>query len=95
MYNLTFAKILQALIQAKGQADIHVSGISMNPTLFEGDIVTVRSFEDYELGDIIVFSYKHHELLVHRLLKKENNRYFCKGDNSLRLEDMKEFYSSC
>ena len=27
-------------------------------------------------------------MLVHRLLKIQDSRYFCKGDNALRLEDV-------
>ena len=42
----------------------------------------------YEVGDILVYYYKQEGLLVHRLLKIQDNRYFCKGDNALRLEDV-------
>lgn len=81
------AKILPSVLKAKGQADITVTGISMNPTLFEGDIVTVKRCEEYKTGDILVFTYKNEGLLIHRLLKKDG-RYFCKGDNAFRLEDI-------
>lgn len=59
----------------------------MNPTLYEGDEIAVKPSPEYEVGDILVFSYKSDELLVHRLLKKEG-RFFCKGDNAFRLEDI-------
>lgn len=68
--------------------DISVVGVSMNPTFFEKDIITVKKFDDYNTGDILVFTYKSGELLVHRLLKKSDQQYFCKGDNSFRLEDI-------
>lgn len=68
--------------------DISVVGVSMNPTLFEKDIITVKKFDDYDIGDILVFTYKSGELLVHRLLKKSDHQYYCKGDNSFRLEDI-------
>ena len=60
----------------------------MNPILNEGDKLTVAKCDDYEVGDILVYLYKRDELLVHRLLKKENNIYYCKGDNCYRLEDV-------
>ena len=60
----------------------------MEPALIEGDKVTVCSQSQYEIGDILVFSYKDNDLIIHRLLKIENDRYFCKGDNSYRLEDI-------
>ena len=41
---------------------------------------------NYAVGDILVFMYKG-ILVVHRLLKINSGRYFCKGDNAFRLED--------
>jgi len=75
-------------IRAKHGVELTVTGISMEPVLHHGDTITVQKKETYEIGDILVFLYKYQELLVHRLLKIENGRYFCKGDNSFRLEDM-------
>lgn len=67
-----------------------VEGTSMLPILHPGDIVNVCAKENYSVGDILVFFYKEDALLVHRLLKVENGRYFCKGDHSFRLEDMEK-----
>ena len=70
--------------------ELTVSGSSMNPVLHDRDTITVRRKDAYEAGDILVFLYKYNELLVHRLLKIQNGRYFCKGDNSFRLEDIEK-----
>ena len=80
-------KLLFANLRAGRDITIKVIGVSMEPTFFEGDSVTVQRSESYNIGDILVFTYKG-ELLIHRLLKIENGRYFCKGDNAFRLEDM-------
>jgi signal peptidase I len=80
-------KLLPSLIRARGQADIVITGVSMEPTLREGDIVTVKQCENYMTGDILVYAYKDEGLLIHRLLKIDG-RYFCKGDNAFRLEDI-------
>ena len=40
-------------------------------------IITVKQFDDYDIGDILVFTYKG-ELLDHRLLKKVVNYIFVK-----------------
>ncbi len=61
----------------------------MNPTLAAGDVVTVCT-GTYLPGDILVFFYKEGFLLIHRLLYIKNGRYFCKGDNALRVEDLTE-----
>ena len=68
--------------------DIIVEGISMEPTLFNGDVVTIQQSDTYEVGDILVFLYKNNQLLIHRLLLVKDQRCFCKGDNALRLEDV-------
>ena len=87
MKNNFFAKILPVIIKSKGQAEITVTGVSMNPTFYEGDEVIVKKCNGYKNGDILVFSYKNEGILIHRLLK-QNDRYFCKGDNAFRLEDI-------
>lgn len=87
MENKLMAKLLPSIIKARGEAEISVTGVSMDPTLKEGDIVTVKRSESYAPGDILVYAYKNEGLLIHRLLKADG-RYFCKGDNALRLEDI-------
>lgn len=79
--------LLPALLAAKGYADIPITGVSMHPTLKQGDIVTVIPSDTYEIGDILIYPYKDEGLLIHRLIRKDG-RYFCKGDNSLRTEDL-------
>lgn len=87
MDNALLTKILFSSLHAGREMNVTVSGVSMNPTMFEGDRVTVRRIESYTVGDVLVFRYKG-ELLIHRLLKVENGRFFCKGDNALRIEDL-------
>lgn len=87
MDNNLMAKLLPSIINSKGQANITVTGVSMNPTLFENDTVTIIKCDQYEIGDVLVFNYKNGDLLIHRLIKR-NGRYFCKGDNAFRLEDI-------
>lgn len=70
-----------------GKVRLTVAGKSMNPTLLEGDVVTIKQCDDYHKGDIVVFRYKDEGVLIHRLIK-HTDRYFCKGDNSYRLEDI-------
>lgn len=88
MNNALMNKLLFVQTNAGKEVDISVVGTSMHPTLYENDEVTVKKFDDYVVGDILVFTYKSGELLVHRLLKKEKDKYFCKGDNTFRLEDI-------
>ena len=88
MNNGLMYKLLIAQMKTFGKAEVSVIGVSMNPNLFEGDLITVSSCEEYIPGDILIFNYKQEGLLVHRLLHVKEEKYFCKGDNSFRLEDI-------
>lgn len=88
MNNDLLKRILFMKLRKGDDVDITVTGISMEPLLYAGDIVTLRHTDNYEIGDILAFVYKNGELLIHRLLEVKNGRYYCKGDNALRLEDI-------
>ena len=75
MNNELVSKVLSAILKSKGQAEITVMGISMNPTLFEGDKVIIKKSNEYIIGDIIVFNYKNEGILIHRLLKYDGRYY--------------------
>lgn len=90
MNNQTILTLLKLQLLNKRSVEITVAGNSMNPVLNHGEHIRVEHRDSYEIGDILVFSYKNQELLVHRLLRKKNGKYFCKGDNSMRLEDITE-----
>ena len=83
------AELIQKAMRSKGCAEIAVIGNSMNPILEEGDIIKVVSYEEYVPGDIILCIYENDSVLVRRLLKIDV-RYFCKGDNSFKLENIEK-----
>ena len=87
MNELLLQKVLSAQIKAGKAVDISVTGISMEPALHQGDTVTVSACRDYAPGDILVYPYKG-SLLVHRLLVRDGDLLFCKGDNAFRIEDI-------
>lgn len=86
-HEINSAVLLSHILTCKSEAEIGVQGVSMEPTLYEGDTIRVVKGE-YKLGDILVFTYKYGELLVHRYVGEQYGRILCKGDNSLRLEDI-------
>ena len=75
-------------ISVKGYLLVTVSGASMYPVLQDGEKVKVVPCSTYEAGDILVYGYEPEGILVHRLLRKQDGRYFCKGDNSFRIESV-------
>ena len=81
-------KLLLIMKRLNKSFKITVSGISMNPILFEGDVITIEPSRIYNAGDLLVYKYEDKKLLVHRLLFIKNKKYYCKGDNSFRLEEV-------
>ena len=65
---------------------VEVHGISMNPTLYEGDHVLVQRMDEYEIGDILVYDYGTEGLIIHRFIHLEHGLYHCRGDNTIRIE---------
>lgn len=66
---------------------VNIVGQSMKPILFENDIVMIKHSSIYDQGDIVVFRYWENICLAHRILiHDQDGMYFCKGDNSFRME---------
>ncbi|OGO93610.1 MAG: hypothetical protein A2Y17_00690 [Clostridiales bacterium GWF2_38_85] len=83
------ATILKMMLRKNYCVEMSVTGNSMYPQLKEGDSIFLRPSCEYTIGDIIVFIYKN-DLLIHRLIKIKDDIYYCKGDSSFRLEDIKK-----
>lgn len=82
--------LINKYLPDKKSFTVCVNGDSMLPIIKNNDEVEVNILpeDQYKIGDILVFPYKDEGLIIHRLLKKRNGKCFCKGDNSLRLEDI-------
>ena len=83
-------RFLKLQLSKNGFVKIPVRGESMVPTLQPADQLIIKAQPTYQIGDVLVYDYFQGKILVHRLLKIQNNTYFCKGDNSFRLEDIKK-----
>ena len=66
MFDIKINKVLPMILQNKDKLEIKVSGFSMEPTLYDGDLITINSFNDYSEGDILVFIYKHGFSMYHK-----------------------------
>lgn len=85
-FNIHF---LQELVRARSQrsqsVEIKVNGLSMYPLLQNEDKVIIFYQSEYEIGDILVYGYCR-DLLVHRLLRVEEEFFYLKGDNAFQAE---------
>lgn len=81
--------LLKYSINKFGIGKATVMGISMYPYIRQGDLVLIKP-DDYKISDILVFNYLDEGMLIHRLLKMRNDMYYCKGDNTFRLEQVRK-----
>ncbi|MCE0488000.1 signal peptidase I [Ornithinimicrobium sediminis] len=71
---------------------IVVSGESMEPTFYDGDLVVLRDRPAYEVGDIVTFPVPEGEpgagsLVVHRIVGEGTDGFVMQGDNKDRVDD--------
>ena len=83
------------LRQLQKNSRISVRGISMEPTLYEGDVVNTEICDKYDIGDIVIALDDPCRLLIHRIVGIEfsqngNRIYILKGDNAELCERVPE-----
>jgi signal peptidase I len=66
---------------------VNVRGISMQPTLYTGDLMVLRRQDAYEIGQIVAFtSDMGGAIVVHRIVDIVGERHLLKGDNNTFLD---------
>jgi signal peptidase I len=85
---LVFAWDLIAPTQLGGRISyVNVRGISMQPTLYTGDLMVLRRQDAYEVGQIVAFeSDMGGAIVVHRIVDIVGDRHLLKGDNNTFLD---------
>ena len=71
---------------------VTVSGVSMEPTYHQADLVVLRKHSSYQKGDIIAYripagNVGAGSLIIHRVVGEDGEGYITKGDNR-KSEDM-------
>lgn len=54
---------------------------SMEPTLGIGDIIIIKKYDNYDIGDIVTYL-DDNILVTHRIIEKKENGFVLKGDNN-------------
>src|SRR5690554_6680754 len=61
---------------------VMVSGISMQPTLYTGDLVITRKSDEYRVGDVVAFRAEG-GMVIHRIIDGDGDTGFIlQGDNN-------------
>jgi signal peptidase I len=88
--NLKF-DLAMSVLRSVGEARLAVSGGSMLPSLWPGDILEIHrvAVEEISQGDIVIFA-REHRLIVHRVLRisREGDEIavITRGDRSARVD---------
>ena len=60
-----------------------VTGVSMQPTLWTGDLVLARRAGSYVLGDVVAYHPPDTDgLVIHRIVGREGDAFLFQGDNN-------------
>jgi len=72
------------VLQRFGQLHVRVTGASMLPAIWPGDVVTIRSSQltDVSPGDLVLF-HRDRRFFVHRVLEMSGNSLLTRGDSVL------------
>jgi signal peptidase I len=76
--------LLFAPAQIGGSVDyVIIRGVSMEPRLHSGDLAVLHREKTYAIGDVVGYhSGRLHELVLHRIVAKNGNRFLFKGDRN-------------
>lgn len=59
-----------------------ISGVSMEPTFYTGDLAILHRTDDYRIGDIAAYYHPLADgIIIHRIIGVEDGRYVLLGDN--------------
>lgn len=77
------------LTQNNTLTNVRAQGISMYPTLIEGDILLIKAEKSYKIGEIVVFyNTTKTTLIAHRIIDQSIEKYITKGDNAVSNEEI-------
>ena len=89
MAEIDLSKYISAKKKSGKPIKMVVNGISMFPVLNDAEVITVVCNKKYKTGDVLVYFYDKMGILAHRCLIIDGTDFFCKGDNSYKIEKIK------
>ena len=75
--------VLALAASGAGVSVATVRGVSMSPTLHDGDLVVVRSSGSYRAGDVVAYhSHRAGRVVLHRIVGRNGGRLVLRGDHN-------------
>lgn len=84
-------ELAEAVLRKNRLLRIQARGHSMSPIIRNGDIIVISPLRDRKpgYGDVLAFVHQPcNSLTVHRMIHKQNDRYYFRGDNCLGSPEM-------
>ena len=76
---------LRPTVLAGPASYVIVSGVSMEPTLIDGDLVVLRRQPEYGVGDVVAFQTDGGNV-IHRIVDREGKKFIMQGDNKTNID---------
>lgn len=70
------------LVKIYGISFAVVSSGSMEPELTIGDIIVMKTRDNYEVNDVITYHIDNEYLVTHRIVERNENSFVTKGDSN-------------
>lgn len=68
-------------LKEKGEGKMKVFGQSMRPLIKSGSVLRFKSFDEYEIDDIVFCKVKGRIIDAHKVIKKDNNKGYLIANN--------------
>lgn len=85
-------KLLTAIKLHQNDNMLPVEGRSMQPLIYEKDLIKLQRQDSYRIGDVVGIIDSGQRLLVHRIVKKEQNTLYVMGDYAVAIETVEHCF---
>ena len=89
LLKVSYSKFIEKEYPVKlfGFAFLVVTTGSMEPEINAGELIIIKEFDKYEIGDIVTFIDKDDFLVTHRIICLNEEKMITKGDNNNLLDE--------
>ena len=84
---LKLTKTLTQIRLRETNGVLDINGVSMEPLIYEGDLLCIETRPEYFIGDIVVVVDMQCRILVHRIVRFTDDMIITKGDNTVAIEE--------
>lgn len=88
---LQLLPVLEEALNFGAAVTFTTHGKSMRPILNDGDSVTIKKYDKYKVGDVILFRNTDGDFVLHRIIKIKNGLIYAQGDQLCKKDEPIKF----